>query len=240
MLTLILADAELETIPDRLVGHPAIAKTAKTKHRATRRTLLNASRHHHAMRDKGLPEHERRGRPDIVHQFLLTTLDSALNLEGGLKVKVHTRHDDLITVDPATRVMRAYDRFEGLIEKLFEEGRVGPEDRDPLMTLSRDVGLPAVVGFDAPDHVIALSTEGPLVAPYEALQEVAEAHGDVTIVLGGFPKGGYKSPIDEIADETWRLHDQPLSAWVAAAEVLVPWRHLTGDIEAHRGTPPRR
>lgn len=240
MLTLILADAELETIPDRLVGHPAIAKTAKAKHRATRRTLLNASRHHHAMRDKGLPEHERRGRPDIVHQFLLTALDSALNLEGGLKVKVHTRHDELITVDPATRIMRAYDRFEGLIEKLFEEGRVGPEDRDPLMTLSQDVELKAAVGFDAPDHVIALSTEGTPVAPYEALQAVAQTHDDVTVILGGFPSGTYRSTIDGIADETWRLHDQPLSAWVAAAEVLVPWRHLTGDMGAHRGKPPER
>lgn len=240
MLTLILADAELETIPERLVGHPAIAKTAKVKARATRQTLLNASRHHHAMRDKGLPDHERRGRPDIVHLFLLTALDSALNLEGGLRVKVHTRHDELITVDPATRIMRAYDRFEGLIEKLFEEGRVGPQDRDPLMTLSREVGLQAAVGFDAPDHVIALSTEGEPVQTDQALAPIAEAHEDVTLVLGGFPKGGYRSPVEEVADETWRLHDQPLSAWVAGAEVLVPWRHLTREMSAHRSTPPER
>ncbi len=240
MLTLILADAELETIPERLVGHPAVAKTAKAKPRATRATLLNASRHHHAMRDKGLPDHERRGRPDIVHLFLLTALDSALNLEGGLRVKVHTRHDDLITVDPGTRIMRAYDRFEGLIEKLFEEGRVGPKSRDPLMALSRDVPLEAAVGFDAPDHVVALSTDGSPTHAYEALPTLAEAHDAVTVILGGFPKGTYRSPIGEIADETWRLHDQPLSAWVAAAEVLVPWRHVTRGMEVHRGPPPER
>lgn len=240
MLTLILADAELETIPERLVGHSAVAKTAKAKPRATRATLLNASRHHHAMRDKGLPEHERRGRPDIVHLFLLTALDSVLNLDGGLRVKVHTRHDELITIDPATRIMRAYDRFEGLVEKLFEEGRVGPKARDPLMTLSREVPLQAAVGFDAPDHVIALSTEGTPVATDQALPAIAEAHDDVTVILGGFPNGGYRSPIDEIADETWRLHDQALSAWVAVAEVLVPWRHVTRDLAVHRGPPPER
>lgn len=240
MLTLILAEAELETIPQRLLGHPAVAKTAKAKPRNTGKTLLNASKHHHAMRDNELPDRRRRGRPDIVHVFLLTALDSALNLEGGLRVKVHTRNDELITVDPGTRIMRAYDRFEGLVEKLFEQGQVGPRDRDPLMTLSREVPLQAAVGFDGPDHVIALTTEGAPVDVHQELPKVARSHEKVTVVLGGFPQGTYRSPIAEIADETWRIHDQPLSAWVAAAEILVPWRHATLGMDRHRGQPPER
>ena len=34
---------------------------------------------------------------------------------------VHTRNNDVITIDPETRIMRNYTRFIGLMEQLFEK-----------------------------------------------------------------------------------------------------------------------
>lgn len=238
MLTLLLADSELETVPPSLVGHHATAATARGKGRATKRTLLNASRHHHAMGEVDLAEAERRGRPDIVHGFLMTALDSALNLEGGLRVRVHTRHDELITVDPRTRIMRDQERFYGLVEQLFERSEVGPRGGDPLMTRAENVNLRQAIAFEQPDHVIALSPAGDPADPWEALGPIAEAHDHVLVVLGGFPKGTYKSPIQELSDETWSIHPDPLTVWAATSEVIVPWRKVSSGVQAHRGPVP--
>ncbi|MDX1611474.1 MAG: 16S rRNA methyltransferase [Candidatus Thermoplasmatota archaeon] len=239
MLTLFLVDAELELVPELLLGHRAVSAPAKQRGKRTSRTLLDASKHHHAMREKNLPEADRRGRPDITHVTLLTALDAALNLEGGLKVRVHTRNDELLTIRPETRIMRNQERFQGLIEKLFEEGQVGPRDKPPLMTLEPKTPLKTALAWEQPDHVIALSPEGEPTAPFDAFPRVADAHDHVAILLGGFPRGDYKSPVAELADETWALAERPLSAWVAAAEVLVAWRHTTRGMAKHRAAPPQ-
>ena len=54
-------------------------------------------------------------RPDIVHQCLLTLLDSPLNKAGLLQVLVQTDSNALIQVNPATRIPRTFKRFAGLM-----------------------------------------------------------------------------------------------------------------------------
>ena len=54
-------------------------------------------------------------RPDIVHQCLLTLLDSPLNKAGLLQVFVQTDQHVLIEVNPATRIPRTFKRFAGLM-----------------------------------------------------------------------------------------------------------------------------
>ena len=54
-------------------------------------------------------------RPDIVHQCLLTLLDSPLNKAGLLQVLVQTDNNVLIEVNPSTRIPRTFKRFAGLM-----------------------------------------------------------------------------------------------------------------------------
>jgi hypothetical protein len=61
-----------------------------------------------------LSEGRRRGRPDMTHLFLLTALESIANKQGTVKLIIHTRNDEMITVHPETRIMRNYERFLGL------------------------------------------------------------------------------------------------------------------------------
>lgn len=237
MLTLLLADSELELVPEELKMHPAVQAAARRRAARAARTLLDSSAHHAAMRS--LPEAERRGRPDLVHLFLLTALDSVLNLDGGLRVLVHTRHDELLTVRPETRIMRSYDRFVGLMEQLFREGAVGPRGAGPLVTLEPKVPLAEAVKRAGAQRRIALDPGGRRVALAEELPRLAREHASVAVILGGFPHGGFRQPVASIADEVWSLHEASLSVWVAAAEVLVNWENATRDLPQHRGPKPQ-
>lgn len=233
MLTLLLADSELELVPEELKLHPAVQASARRRGRRAGRSLLDSSLHHAAMR--GLPEADRRGRPDLVHLFLLTALDSVLNLEGGLRCLVHTRNDELVTVAPETRIMRNYERFLGLAEQLLREGHAGPRGQAPLLALERGVSLAEALKRAGAERSIALDPGGRRADLAAELPPLASRLSHVAFILGGFPKGAYRSPVASLADEVWSLHGQPLSVWVAAAEVLVHWESATRGMAWHRG-----
>merc|ERR1712176_231522 len=63
-------------------------------------------------------------RPDIVHQVLMTLLDSPLNKAGKLKVFIHTQKNVLIDVNPKLRIPRTYNRFAGLMVQLLYQFRI--------------------------------------------------------------------------------------------------------------------
>eukprot|EP00483_Globobulimina_turgida_P006700 UN06710 len=63
-------------------------------------------------------------RPDIVHQALLTLLDSPLNKAGKLKIFIHTQKNVLIDVNPKLRIPRTYNRFAGLMVQLLYQFRI--------------------------------------------------------------------------------------------------------------------
>ena len=142
MLTLVLSEAELELVPPGLVRHPAIIAHARQRGKEPVCILLDSNYHHAAM--TGLPEGRRRGRPDMTHLFLLTTLESVVNKQGKLTIIIHTRNDEMITVSPETRIMRNYERFLGLMEQLFEKEAV-PDKKHPLLELHHNMTLAKVV-----------------------------------------------------------------------------------------------
>ena len=54
-------------------------------------------------------------RPDILHQELMSLLDSPLNKEGKLIIYVHTEKNVLFEVNPKCRLPRTFKRFSGLM-----------------------------------------------------------------------------------------------------------------------------
>lgn len=81
--------------------------------------LLNADYHKSV-----LLKHKRdpsKYRPDIVHQVLMSLLDSPLNKSGHLKVYIHTWNNVLIDVDPSIRIPRTFNRFSGLMVQLLHK-----------------------------------------------------------------------------------------------------------------------
>ena len=130
---IILAEAPLETVPRELWGHPSVYKSARKRGKPPGRVLLDSSLHHQAMR--GLRDRERRGRPDIAHLVMLCAYEHPLVASGAVEVVVHTYGDYAIHVKPGTRLPRNYLRFIGLLEQLFEHGRIPPGAGEPLAWL---------------------------------------------------------------------------------------------------------
>ena len=220
VLALVLADAELEVVPAAIQGHPAVRTSAKRRGRSPAAILLDSSLHHPAL--KKFPEGERRGRPDIAHLFVLLALDSVLNAQGQLRTIVHTRNDDVIHIDPATRIPKNYPRFVGLMEDLFQKGAV-PEGK-PLLTLERNVPLEKLLA-QLPEPRWAFSEHGQRV---DLWTELAALEGDLTAVVGGFPHGDFRSPVAKLCNRVVSIHEEPLRAWTVTSEILVAYRQRSG------------
>lgn len=211
LITVLLAEAALELMPPELHRHPKVVARAKKRRRAAEHLLLDQALDHEAMR--GLPEAERRGRPDIAHVCLLLLQDSPLNAMGRLRVFVHTQEDALVSVDPGTRIMRNGAKFATLVEDLLRQGEV-PAGR-PLLRLQRGVSLAEAARGGGP--VVLLEEEGGL-ARTAAFEALAREHEDLTLVLGAFPRGALRSSLEP--DRVLRVADRPLSAWSALVPAL--------------------
>ena len=230
MLTIILAEAELEFLPARLKHHPQAQAVARARDRRASRTILDSSVHNQALMDSDLPDKERRGRPDLVHFSMLLALDSVLNQKRGLRFFVHTRHDELITVDAATRIMRHYPRWIGLMEKLLHEGAT-PRQK-PLLTCEEGWRLTDVLTKHALGPVLVMDEAGAATTPRALAQ--THAASDATLVLGAFPHGSYHTDFAGVDLQRVSFGTQPQSVWTILGNVLAQWEDVTGAYPADR------
>ena len=215
MLTLILAEAALETVPRALWRHPAIRSYSRRRRKLPQCLLLDRSYHHAAM--KRLEENEKRGRPDIVHFSLLEALGSPLNKEGLLQTYVHTIKNYVISVNPKTRLPRNYDRFLGLMEQLFKLGRV-PSTGQILLKLEPKTLLQLVHNIAA-THVIALSRRG-LPQTLEKAVSRLSAEKMPVVIIGAFPHGHFTEATTNLADEVICIDPEMLEAWTMTSRII--------------------
>ena len=211
----ILADSELELIPKEIQEERSIINNARARGKPPEKILLDASHHHPAFAK--LPDSERRGRPDIVHFFLMLCIDSDLSAEGKLKVFVHTRNNDVIAVKPETRLPPHYPRFVGLIESLYEQ-RVVPSRENALLELRNDVPLNTLVDALKPDITYVLE-------PAEAITPITETFAAakaerVVVIIGGFSKGDFKSDIEKIKHTKISLGSRLQKVWTVTSKLL--------------------
>lgn len=225
VLTLILGESELEPVPESLHHHPAVRATLKKRGKA-RVTILDGNVHHDAL--KALPEGERRGRPDLPHYFLVMGLDSLAAKKGDVRVVIHTRNDERITVSPQTRIMRNYPRFIGLMEQLWAFRSV-PKD-PPLLAIEEGWSLERVVAEHKTGPVVTFTPSGRRVRLREFVAEKAAA-GDLTVVLGGFPKGDWHKDPKAYADDVVSVTDEHLSVWTVETQVLSFWEDARGFLQ---------
>ena len=215
MLILILAESALETIPKNLWKHPAVKQYSKRRGKPPQFLLLDRSYHHAAM--KRLEENEKRGRPDIVHFSLLEALGSPLNKEQLLQTYVHTFNDYVITVNPEARLPRNYNRFVGLVEQLFELGRI-PSTGPSLLMLERET-LPQLLHKIKPSYVVAFSSRGSPNTLENAMAKVSDKQR-LVVFIGGFPHGHFTETTIKLANEVVRIDPEMLEAWAVTARII--------------------
>jgi len=233
----ILADSELELIPSEIVNERCVLNNARARGKAPEKILLDASHHHPAFGK--LPDSERRGRPDLIHFFLMLCIDSDLTAEGKLRVFVHTRNNDVIAVNPETRLPPHYPRFVGLIESLYEQ-RVVPSKENPLLELRQGVTLETLVTALKPDQVVVMTASG---EETPVLEKFASLKGErIVVIIGGFSKGDFKSDLSKLKPMSISLGKRMLKVWTVTSKVLCGLEQASKmpEVTAPKPSKPRR
>ncbi|PVX24350.1 MAG: 16S rRNA methyltransferase [Candidatus Bathyarchaeum sp.] len=199
----------------QLWNHPSVRRHSKRQRKPPKQLLLDRSLHHAAMRQ--LEDNLKRGRPDITHFVLLEALGSPLNKEQNLQVYVHTNQDCVITVNPATRLPKNYNRFIGLMEQLFQQGTV-PSEGETLLKLEHKT-LQQLLKETKPDPVLAFSTEGKPKTIQEAIFSI-QTKQHPAVIIGGFPHGHFSQTTAHLVDETVCVDSQMLEAWTITSRII--------------------
>ncbi|MBT8171376.1 16S rRNA methyltransferase [Candidatus Bathyarchaeota archaeon] len=215
MLTLLLVEAALETVPMKLWNHSAVRRHSKRQKKPPKQLMLDRSLHHSAMRR--LNNDRKRGRPDITHFALLEALGSPLNKEGLLQIYVHTNKDFIITVKPTVRLPKNYNRFIGLIEQLFYHGRT-PLDGEPLLSIEQKT-LKQLLTEIEPDYILGLSKQGKQKTIQEAITPALEKQKPL-VMIGGFPHGHFSETTTQLVDEIVCVDLEMMETWTITARII--------------------
>lgn len=215
VLSIIIADASLELVPEEIASLPAIKAMARMRNKKPTEMIFDISSLL-PLRRKLLPDQEKRGRPDVVHRLLLTILDSPLKSYLPMKIYLHTYKGRIFEVSPTTRLPRNYLRFLGLMEQLLMEGRVGPKDRSLIREISSD--LESLLKSLSPKLKIALSEKGRLEDPIDVARRILRQ--DTLILVGGFPHGDYSKEVKKLIDEEISLCEKVITASAAICMLL--------------------
>jgi rRNA small subunit pseudouridine methyltransferase Nep1 len=234
MITLVIAEAALETVPTGIIDHPSVKNYARKTGRASNEILLDRSYHHSAMVHANLEKGWKRGRPDIVHLALMEALSTPLFFTGRLDVYVHTINDKLISIGDNLRIPKSYFRFEGLMIDLFKKkvinsANTADSDDDDnnnknniLLQLHEGITFEKVIKeIIKPGKSIGLSTVGLQSTAHAVVtNNISEENADCTFVIGGFPKGHFSSNTSALLNRLYSISEYSLEAHVVIARIL--------------------
>ncbi|KAI8336171.1 Alpha/beta knot methyltransferase [Chlamydoabsidia padenii] len=176
--------------------------------------LLNCDEHQSILKRLGRDIAD--ARPDIVHQCLLTLLDSPLNKSGHLEVYIHTANDVLIHINPECRIPRTIKRFSGLMIQLLERRFIaGPDSKVKLLEVVK-----GPLTKHLPENAIklALSWNAPKVRLYKYFKDLDLDGRPLVISVGAMAKGE-DTFADAYTDTKIGISDYSLSASVACGKV---------------------
>lgn len=213
MISLILAESALELVPSELKHHPSVISHARKLGKHPSEILLDNSWHFAAM--KGIDNEIKRGRPDLVHFSILEATTIPLYLKNKMKFYVHTIDDKVISFGENIHLPKSYHRFEGVIEKLYQEKKI-ITNNDVLLKIEEKT-FSELLDEINPSKVIGFSTNGTK-STYEKI--AAEIVDDTCIVLGGFQKGHFSDLIQSKITDVYSVGDESFEGHVVAARML--------------------
>ena len=213
MISLIISESALELIPFELQDHPSVISHAKKLGKHSSEILLDNSWHFAAM--KGIKNEIKRGRPDLVHFSILEATTIPLYLQNKLNLFVHTIDDKVIHFGKNVHLPKSYHRFEGVIEKLYQEKKI--ISNNELLLELKDQTFLELISEINPSKIIGFSTEGQL-SSYEKI--AAQISDNSCIVLGGFQKGHFSDSIQNKITDLYSVGDESFEAHVVASRIL--------------------
>ena len=247
MISLVIAEAALETVPTQILDHPSVRNHAKRMGKPADQTLLDRSYHHSAMVRANLKSQWKRGRPDIVHFALIEALSTPLFMTGRLNVYLHTINDRLISIGANLRIPKSYFRFEALMIDLFKKKIIRPSndndyadnsynvngnEKNPnkniLLQLHENMTFEKVLrNFVKSSRVIGLSTVGiQSNAKSVVTENISVESTDCAFVIGGFAKGHFSNNIVALLNRIHSIAQYRLEGHVVIARMLYECERL--------------
>ncbi len=213
MISLILSESSLELVPPELKHHPSVISHAKKLGKYPSEILLDNSWHFAAM--KGIENEIKRGRPDLVHFSILEATTIPLYLQNKMKVYVHTLDDKVISFGENVHVPKSYHRFEGVIEKLYQEKKITVKN-DVLLEI-REKTFSKLLDEINPSKILGFSTAGKPNTYENIAQEITN---DTCIVFGGFQKGHFSDSVGDKITDLYSVGDKSFEGHVVVARML--------------------
>lgn len=213
MISLILAESSLELVPSELKNHPSVISHARKLGKNPSEILLDNSWHFAAM--KGIENEMKRGRPDLVHFSILEATTIPLYLKNKMKLYVHTVDDKVISFGENVHIPKSYHRFEGVIEKLYQE-KIIKTNNDVLLKI-KEKTFPELLDEINPSKILGFSTKGNK-STYEKIAK--EITDNTCIVIGGFQKGHFSDFIETKITDLYSVSDESFEGHVVVARML--------------------
>ncbi len=213
MISLILAESSLELVPSELKHHPSVISHARKLGKNPSEILLDNSWHFAAM--KGIENEMKRGRPDLVHFSILEATTIPLYLKNKMKLYVHTIDDKVIFFGENVHIPKSYHRFEGVIEKLYQEKTI-TTNNDVLLEI-KERTFHELLDEINPSKVLGFSTKGNK-STYEKIAK--EIPDNTCVVIGGFQKGHFSDSIESNITDLYSVGDESFEGHVVVARML--------------------
>ena len=213
MISLILSESALELVPYELEEHPSITSHAKKLGKHPSEILLDNSWHFAAM--KGIKNEIKRGRPDLVHFSILEATTIPLYYQNKLNLFVHTIDNKVIHFGKNVHIPKSYHRFQGVIEKLFQDKKV--LSKNELLLEIKDQTFSELIHEINPSSVIGFSTSGKSSSYQKIASEIPE---NSCIVIGGFQKGHFSDSTQNKITNLYSIGNDSFEGHVIVSRIL--------------------
>ena len=224
LVSLVIAESALETIPGEIMNHHAVKNHAQRLGKKPKEILLDRSYHHTAIIQSKLESGWKRGRPDIIHFALMEALSTPLFLKCMLKVYVHTVNDKVIFVGDNLRIPKSFFRFEGLMIKLFRDKIIKiDEDNNVLLELQENITFERLIkGIVRPNKLIGLSSVGLKSTAEKVVSKNVRKNNNhhCAFVIGGFPKGHFSDSTSKLFNCSYSIGEIRLETHTVIARIL--------------------
>ena len=164
---------------------------------------------------KGIKNEIKRGRPDLVHFSILEATTIPLYLQNKLNLFVHTIDDKVIHFGKNVHLPKSYHRFEGVIEKLYQEKKIMAKN-ELLLEIKEQTFLELIDEIN-PSKIIGFSTEGQL-SSYEKI--AAQISDNSCIIIGGFQKGHFSDSIQNKITDLYSIGNESFESHVVTSRIL--------------------
>jgi rRNA small subunit pseudouridine methyltransferase Nep1 len=215
MLHLVIAETELELIPEELHSNSEIKNYCRSRGKKPDKCVLDANQTPNAT--ISISNGAVRGRPEILHICLLNALESDLYRNEKIQIWVHTRQDKVIKIDHRFRIPRMYSRFLSLMEELFDSGQVPPEGLASL-TLEEKT-LKNLVKSIKPSKTYILSKQGKNIKKSTLIKQISKSKKPL-IIVGGFTDRDFSEKTKKLTKEIYSISENQLMSWSVLGAVV--------------------